>query len=103
MRNRKFEVSQYQGYQYINMGINFYSWECEGLNIHVSNFFGSKDSTFVNVKVPNGSSNLVHLQMLKVSNGGSKDSTFVNVNVSNGSHLQCQTGQKQPIFHCTNT
>ena len=80
MRNRKFEVSQYQGYQYINIGINCSSWECEGLNIHVSNFFGSKDSTFVNVKVSNGSS--------KVSNGGSKVSTFVNVNVSNGSHLQ---------------
>ena len=96
MRNRKFEVSQYQGYLYINMGINCPSWECEGLN--TSNFFWSKVSTFVNVKVSNGSSKvstfvnviiyltsfdqkLVHLWMLKVSNGGSKVSTFVNVKV----------------------
>ena len=46
---------------------------------------------------------LVHLWMLKVSNGGSKVSTFVNVKVSNGSHLQWQTGQKHQIFHCTKT
>ena len=47
---------------------------------------------------------LVHLWMLKVSNGGSKVSTFVNVKVSNGgSHLQWQTEQKHQIFHCTKT